>query len=196
MVVDDHDVVRRAVTLLLEAGGGIEVCGQARTVAEAGLVAEMSDPDVAVVDLRLSDGSGVYACREIRARCPHAQVVLLTARSDADALAAAVISGASTYLLKELRGPQIVHTVQAAAGADRQLDAKIVDAVLLTLGVMLSEEERVLLALLAQGRTDVEIAQDREVDEVTAKVLVADLLAKLGVGGNPTLSRRAALPGR
>ena len=190
MVVDDHAAVRRALTRLLHTAGGIEVCGQAGTVAEAGRVAGASNPDVAVVDLRLSDGSGVHACREIRARAPRVRFVLLTARPDSDALAAAVVSGASTFLPKELRGAEIVHTVRAAAGPDRQLDAGIVDAVVGALGTVLSEDERALLALLAEGRTDVEIARDRAVDEVTAATLVDALFAKLGVGRRASVARR------
>ena len=196
MVVDDHEAVLRAVTLLLNAAEGIEVCGQAATVSGALEVAEATDPDVAVVDLRLSDGNGVYACRDIRARHPHVQVVLLTAGSDGDALAAAVVSGASTYLLKELRGAEIVRTVRAAASPHRPLDAGIVDAVVRALGAVLSEEERGLLAQIAGGLTDVEIARDRALDEPTARTLVDALLAKLGVGRRPTLSDSSALSRR
>ncbi len=124
------------------------------------------------------------------------KVVLLTARPDSDALAAAVVSGASTYLVKELRGADIAHTVRAAAGPQRQLDAGVVDAVVRVLGTVLSDDERGLLVLLAEGRTDVEIALDRAIDEVTAATLVDALFAKLGVGRRPAPSSGASLSRR
>jgi two-component system response regulator DevR len=188
MVVDDHELVRRAVILLLEAAGDIAVCGEAAAVAEAGPVADASDPDVAVIDLRLPDGSGVQACREIRARRPNVQVVLLTAVADEEALAAAVVSGASGYVLKQVRGTDVVEGVRAAAGGRCRLDPGVFDAVLRTLGAGLSEEERELLALVAAGTTDAQIAQRRGVDEATVKALVDILLAKVGVTRRPVMS--------
>lgn len=143
-------------------------------------MAEASDPDVAVVDLRLSDGSGVQACREIRARCPGVQIVLLTATRDEDALLAAVVAGASGYLLKELRS-SIVEGVRAAAEPQRQLDRPIVDSVLRALRDLLSEDEQRVLALLAEGKTDAEIAEHLGVDQATVQRLVDALFAKIGI---------------
>jgi len=115
MVVDDHPDVRRVLRGVLETAGGIEVCGEAGSVAESSLVINRTEPDIAIIDLGLPDGNGVSVARELRARWPAAQVVILTSADEEEAERATVAAGAATYLLKQVRGAAIVETVRSLA---------------------------------------------------------------------------------
>ena len=194
IIIDDHEVVRRGIALLLESGGDIAVCGEAGTVREAGPLAASTNPDVAVVDLRLGDGSGVTAARAIRAASPRTRVLLLTAAAEEDALLGAVLAGASAYLQKQVQGNHIVATVREIAAGRRLLDPAKTDAALeraLTQLMhrtplddsVLSVDEAQLLVAAAAGRPDRQIACEQGVDVGEATAALASLLADLGIGG-------------
>lgn len=191
IIIDDHDVVRRGITMLLEAAGDIAVCGDAGTVAEAGPLAASTDPDVAIVDLRLGDGSGVTAARAVQAGSPRTRILLLTAAADEDALLGAVLAGASAHLLKQVQGNEIVATVREVGAGRRLLDpadaSAAVDGALMRLtrpeGSTLSLDEAELLAAAAAGRSDRQIATEQGVEEGEVAAALASLLSKLGIGG-------------
>jgi two-component system response regulator DevR len=188
-MIDDHEIVRRGIALLLEATGDIAVCGEAGTVAEAGPLAASTTPDVAVVDLRLGDGSGVTAARAVRAASPGTRVLLLTAAASEDALLGAVLAGASGYLLKQVQGNDIVVAVRDIAAGRHLLDpAEADDAVHKALThngprSRLSQDEAVLLAAVAAGSSDRQIAARQGVAEAEVEAALAALLGKLGIGG-------------
>ncbi len=188
IIIDDHEVVRRGIILLLEAAGGIAVCGDAGTVAEAGPLAASTDSDVAIVDLKLGDGSGVTAARAVRSASPRTYVLLLTAAADNDARLAAVLAGASGYVLKQVQGNHIVAAVRDVAAGRRLLDPADADAAvhqaLLRQGASaLSQDEAHLLVAVAAGRSDRQIAAQRGLSEAQAVAALAALLSKLGLGG-------------
>lgn len=120
MVIDDHEAVRRGLSVLLQAAGDIRVCAEAASAAEAEAV-QGEAPDVAIVDLRLSDGCGVDVSRQIRARWPQTAVVMLTGASEAEARAASLEAGACAYLVKQLRASDVVGTVRAVARGENLL---------------------------------------------------------------------------
>ncbi|MBW3547713.1 MAG: response regulator transcription factor [Actinobacteria bacterium] len=194
IIIDDHEVVRRGIALLLESGGDIAVCGEAGTMGEAGPLAAGTTPDVAVVDLRLGDGSGVIAARAVRAASPRTRVLLLTAAAEEDALLGAVLAGASAYLLKQVQGNHIVATVREIATGRRLLDpAKAEAAVERALTQLMpvrplddpvfSVDEAQLLVAAAAGRPDRLIAAEQGVEVSEVAAALASLLAKLGIGG-------------
>lgn len=192
MLVDDHAVVRAGLKQLLESDGRFAVTGEAATAGEALRVAQATRPAIVIMDVRLPDQSGIEACREIRAAMPEARVIMLTSYPDDDAVVAAVMAGASGYLLKELdesallRGLLIVAqggsllTPDLVARMLRQTQSRHADV----LG-QLSEQERQILTLIAQGRTNREIGEALFLSENTVKNYVSRLLEKLG------LSRRS-----
>lgn len=192
MLVDDHAVVRAGLKQLLESDGRFAVTGEAATAGEALRVAQATQPAIVIMDVRLPDQSGIEACREIRAAMPEARVIMLTSYPDDDAVVAAVMAGASGYLLKELdesallRGLLIVAqggsllTPDLVARMLRQTQSRHADV----LG-QLSEQERQILTLIAQGRTNREIGEALFLSENTVKNYVSRLLEKLG------LSRRS-----
>lgn len=189
-LVDDHEVVRRGVRDLLEADGTIEVVGEADSVATALDRVRLVDVDVAVLDVRLPDGSGVEVCRELRSVNPDLAVLMLTSYSDDEALVDAVMAGAAGYLLKQLRGADIVTAVHRAAAGEVLLDplltARVVDR--LRRGPEedprlrdLTQQERRILHLLADGLTNRQIAAELCLAEKTVKNYVSNLLAKMGM---------------
>lgn len=117
-VLDDHDVVRRGLKDLLEASGDIEVVGEAGTAVEARAGIPLAEPDVAVLDVRLSDGSGVEVCREIRSRHPEIKCVMFSAFDDEVTVVESIVAGASGYVLKELKGGDIVNAVRMVANGE------------------------------------------------------------------------------
>lgn len=194
MLVEDNVAVRRAVAGLLNAAGDLEVCGEAATVAEVGAVAEAGAPDVVIVDLRLPDGSGVEAGRQVRAAHPGARVLLLTSASQDEAMAASMLAGASAYLVKQLVGNDLLGTVRAVADGRSLVDSTAAAAALRRLqgGTAPGEEQARLVHLLAEGCTDQQISQLLDVDESTVRSQVAGLTAVLGAGWG---RRRRAGPG-
>ncbi|MCJ1696557.1 DNA-binding response regulator [Rathayibacter caricis DSM 15933] len=189
-LLDDHEIVRRGLAELLGSEPDLEIVGQAGTAA-AGLREILAlRPDVAVLDVRLPDGSGIDVCRDVRSRDPGIRCLILTAYDDDEALSAAVIAGAAGYVLKDIRGKGLVDVVRAAAAGDILLDPAIVAAVAARLrgehGVDprlagLTERERRILALIADGMTNRQIGVELSLAEKTIKNYVSSVLSKLGL---------------
>ncbi len=190
MLVDDHEVVRRGLRALLEEHRAIRIVGEAGTVREAIAEAARLTPDVILMDVRLPDGTGVEACRAIRAAQPSSHVVMLTAFADDEAVISAVLAGASGYLLKQTRGQQVVQAIEAAAAGHSLLDPEAADRLVRHFRALaqgheererLTEQERRVLDLIADGKTNREIAQALDLAEKTVKNYVSNILSKLQV---------------
>jgi two-component system, NarL family, response regulator DevR len=189
-LVDDHEVVRRGLREMLDAEDDLEVVGDAATAGMALAGIASSQPDVAVLDVRLPDGNGVEVCREVRARDPRVACLMLTSFSDDEALFDAIMAGAAGYLLKDIRGNDLVDAVRRVAGGDSLLDPSVTGKVLERLRKgdeedprlkALSDQERRILALIAEGLTNRQIAERMHLAEKTVKNYVSNLLAKLGM---------------
>jgi DNA-binding NarL/FixJ family response regulator len=188
-LVDDHEVVRQGLRALLEDDGDIEVIGEAGGAKEAVVGIVDSLPAVAVLDVRLPDGNGVEVCREVRSRHPEVACVILTSFADDRALADAVLAGASAYVLKEVRGSDLVSVVRKVAHGHSLIDPDVVAGVMARLTntrnenppVHLTAQERRILDFIAQGKTNREIADEMFLAEKTVKNYVSNLLAKLGM---------------
>jgi len=189
-LVDDHEVVRRGLKDLLDAEEDIEVVGDAATagMALAGIAA--TSPDVAVLDVRLPDGNGVEVCREVRARDPRIACLMLTSFGDDEALFDAIMAGAAGYLLKDIRGNDLIEAVRHVATGESLLDPSVTGKVLDRLRkgneedprlTSLSDQERKILVLIAEGLTNRQIAERMHLAEKTVKNYVSNLLAKLGM---------------
>ena len=153
MVVDDHEVVRQGLVALLSRRDGFEVVAEAGTVAEAVANAKRFEPDLVVLDVRLPDGSGIEACREIRSELPATKVVMLTSYPDEEAVLSAIIAGASGYLLKQVRGRDLVNALESVGRGDSLLDPAITERVLERVRRVASGAQRDELAdLTAQER--------------------------------------------
>ncbi|MEE1786661.1 response regulator transcription factor [Streptomyces sp. SP17BM10] len=191
-LLDDHEVVRRGVRDLLEAEPDIEVAGEAGTCAQALARVPALRPDVAVLDVRLPDGDGVTVCRELRDRMPDLACLMLTSFDDDDALLDAIMAGAAGYVLKQVKGADLVSAVRTVASGQSMLDPATTrklmeslrhheenetDAVL----AGLTQREREILALVGEGKTNRQIGQELYLAEKTVKNHVSRLLAKLGV---------------
>jgi DNA-binding NarL/FixJ family response regulator len=198
LLIDDHEVLRLGLRTLFDTAGGFLVVGEAGTVAEGIAQARAQRPDVAIVDLRLPDGSGVEACREIRSERPETRVVVLTSYSDEDAVISSIVSGAAGYLLKQTPPPQLVEAVRTVALGGSLLDPAVTGVVLDRLKrtsaggaedplvvAGLSPQERNILPLIAEGKTNREIAEVLVLSERTIKTYVSNILQKL------QLSRRS-----
>jgi two-component system, NarL family, response regulator DevR len=189
-LLDDHEVVRRGLKDLLESDGDIEVVGESGSAAEATRRIPALRPDVAVLDARLPDGSGIDVCREIRSREPRTSALILTSYDDDEALFAAIMAGASGYVLKQIRGNDLVDAVRRVASGQSLLDPAVTQQVLDRLRrgpevddalAPLTEQERRLLELIGQGLTNRQIAGEMFLAEKTIKNYVSNLLAKLGL---------------
>jgi len=189
-LLDDHEVVRRGVRELLEAEDDIEVVGEAETAEQALGRIPPTRPDVALLDVRLPDGSGVEVCREIRSAHPEVACLMLTSFSDDEALMQAIMAGAAGYLLKQIRGNDIVDAVRRAALGQSLLDPAVTARALERLRTPPKEDERLarltsqerrILALIADGLTNRQIAGEIHLAEKTVKNYVSNLLAKLGM---------------
>ncbi len=192
MVVDDHEVVREGVAAVLRAADGIVVCGQASSAAEALEVARGVMPDVVVMDVRLGGDSGIQATRDIRAERPTTQVIMLTSFADDDALFASIMAGAAGYVLKQIRGNDLVGAIRTVAAGQSLLDPAVTSAVLDRLrenrGLMkdeklarLSTKEEAILTLVAAGKTNREIGVELFIAEKTVKNHLSHILQKLEV---------------
>jgi DNA-binding NarL/FixJ family response regulator len=191
MLVDDHEVVREGLKALLDRRESIEVVAEAGTVAQAVEVALREKPDVVVMDVRLPDGTGVEACREIRAELPETRLIMLTSYADEEAVMASIIAGASAYLLKQTRGQQLADAVEAVARGESLLDPQVTQRVLdrvrgITTGAsdkqaQLSENENRILKLIAEGKTNKEIAAEVYLSDKTVKNYVSSILSKLNL---------------
>jgi DNA-binding NarL/FixJ family response regulator len=188
-LVDDHEVVRRGVRELLEAEDDLEVVGEASSVDEALARVPATRPDVAVLDVRLPDGNGVALCRELRDVLPDLACLMLTSFADDQALLDAVLAGASGYVLKDVRGTDLIAGIRTVAGGGSLLDARATSLVLERLRAPaapdpladLSEQERKILALIGEGLSNREIAEQMFLAEKTVKNYVSNVLAKLGL---------------
>jgi DNA-binding NarL/FixJ family response regulator len=189
-LLDDHEIVRRGVRDLLEDSGRIEVVGEAGSAAEALTRIPPTRPQVAVLDVRLPDGNGVEVCREIRSRHPEIQCLMLTSFNDDEALFQAIMAGASGFLLKQIKGPDIVDAIERVARGQSLLDPAVTARVLERLRTPPEEDERLasltgqerkVLELIAEGLTNRQIGERIHLAEKTVKNYVSNLLAKLGM---------------
>lgn len=189
-LLDDHEVVRQGLKALLEASGDIEVVGESSTATEAASRIPALRPDVAVLDARLPDGSGIEVCRTVRAVDPSIRGLILTSYDDDEALFAAIMAGASGYVLKEIKGSDLVSAVrQVAAGnslIDPSLTAKVLERVRNPPSTApeladLTEQEMKLLGYIAEGLTNRQIGERMFLAEKTVKNYVSSILAKLGL---------------
>lgn len=191
MLVDDHEIVRTGLRSLLEKQPEFIVVGEAGTVAEAVAVALKSEPDVIVMDIRLPDGNGVEACREIRAERPQTRVIMLTSYADDEAVYGSIMAGASAYLLKQTRGQALAEAITRVAAGESLLDPAVTNTVLermrsLSRGdvdelAVLSDQERKIIGHISEGMTNKEIAEEMFLSDKTVKNYVSSILAKLNL---------------
>lgn len=192
LVVDDHEVVRQGLVSLLDRRDGFEVVAQAASVAESITMATRFEPDVVIMDVRLPDGSGIEACREIRASRPETRVVMLTSYPDEEAVLSAIIAGASGYLLKQIRGRELVSALEAVGRGESLLDSAVTEKVLERVRRVatgsatdeladLTSQERKILLLVADGKTNKEIAAEVFLSDKTVKNYVSSILSKLNL---------------
>ena len=188
-LLDDHEIVRRGVKELLETEGDIEVVGEAGTAAEALARIPPTRPDVAVLDVRLPDGDGVQVCREIRSAHPEIQCLMLTSFADDEALFQAIMAGASGYVLKQIKGADVVEAVRSVAAGRSLLDPSVTARVLERLRsgseedellARLSPQERNILRLIADGLTNRQIAERLTITERSAESHVERIRLRLG----------------
>ena len=191
-LLDDHEVVRRGLRELIDAEDDLEVVGEADTAETALGRIPPTRPDVAVLDVRLPDGNGVEVCREIRSRHPEIRCLMLTSFADDEALFGAIVAGASGYVLKQVRGNDLVSSIRRVGRGESLLDPALTARVLARLRHppadeldALTGQERRILELLTEGLTNRQIAERLFLAEKTVKNYVSHLLAKLG------MSRRA-----
>src|SRR4029450_6183159 len=210
MLVDDHEVVRDGIRAMLAAEDDIVIAGEAGTVRGAIEDAARPRPDVVVMDVRLADGSGIEATREIRAKHPATRVLMLTSFADDEALFASIMAGPSGYVLKQVRSGELVRAIRAVGAGDSLLDPAVTTAVLdrlrkgnplmrdETLGRLSPQEERVL-TLIPEGRTNKEVRDELPLAEKTVKNYVSSILSKLEVARRAEaaayLARPTATPG-
>ncbi|MCZ0204374.1 response regulator transcription factor [Streptomyces sp. UMAF16] len=192
-LLDDHEVVRRGVRDLLDDEPDITVAGEASTVAQALARVPALRPDVAVLDVRLPDGDGVTVCRELRSHLPELACLMLTSFDDEEALLDSIMAGASGYVLKQIRGSELVSAVRTVAGGQSLLDPSATTRLLSRLRdgredeaepdalPGLTEREREILALIGEGLTNRQIGRRLFLAEKTVKNHISRLLAKLGV---------------
>jgi DNA-binding NarL/FixJ family response regulator len=189
-LVDDHEVVRRGVRDMLEAEDDFEVVGEAGTVEEALNRIHAVEPDVAVLDVRLPDGSGVELCRELRSNHPSIACLMLTSFDDDEALFEAIVAGAAGYVLKQVKGNDIINAVRKVGSGASLLDPAMTSRVMERLRsgsnedprlAGLSGQERRILELLADGKSNRQIAAEMFLAEKTVKNYVSNLLSKMGM---------------
>jgi DNA-binding NarL/FixJ family response regulator len=210
LLVDDHEVVRSGVAAMLSATEDIVVAGEAGTVRDAVDEAERTRPDVVVMDVRLADGSGIEATREIKSRRPLTQVLMLTSFADDEALFASIMAGASGYVLKQVKGGELVRAIRAVGQGQSLLDPAVTKTVLDRLRkgkhlmkdeklARLSPQEERILTLVAEGKTNREIGDELHLAEKTVKNYVSSILSKLEVARRAEaaayLARHTAMPG-
>ena len=190
LIVDDHEVVREGLRALLARREGFEVVGQAGTVEQAIAEAARTEPDVIVMDVRLPDGSGIEACREIREVRPETKVIMLTSYADDDAVFASILAGAAGYVLKQIRGTDLVGAVRTVASGQSMLDPRAASQLMARLRDQsakrdplagLSAQVRKILELIGEGLTNRQIGERMFLAEKTVKNYVSALFAKLGM---------------
>jgi two-component system, NarL family, response regulator DevR len=192
LLVDDHEVVRDGVKALINASDGLIVVGEAGSVREAIDQAMRTKPDVVVMDVRLADGSGIEATREIRARMEKTQVLMLTSFADDEALFASIMAGAAGYVLKQIRGGELIRAIREVGAGNSLLDPEVTRSVLERLRkgktmrdeklARLTAQEERILTLVAQGLTNGQIGKELKLAEKTVKNYVSTILLKAGSG--------------
>ncbi len=210
MLVDDHEIVRDGIRAMLDAEDDIVVTSEAGTVREAIDEAHRTKPDVVVMDVRLSDGSGIEATREIRAMHPATKVLMLTSFADDEALFASIMAGASGYVLKQVKSGDLLRAIRSVGAGDSLLDPSVTTAVLDRLRrgkhlmkdeklARLSPQEERILTQIADGKTNREIGEDLKLAEKTVKNYVSSILSKLEVARRAEaaayLARHTTTPG-
>jgi two-component system, NarL family, response regulator DevR len=210
VLVDDHEVVRNGIKLLLGETPGMTIVGEAGTVKDAIARVEWARPDVVIMDIRLPDGSGIEATREIRARLPNTQVLMLTTYADDEALFASIMAGAAGYVLKQIKGADLVRAIQTVGSGQSLLDPAVTKGVLdrLRKGKHLLKDERLarlsaqeerILEMIADGKTNREIGDKLHLAEKTVKNYVTSILSKLEVARRAEaaayLARHTTTPG-
>ncbi len=189
-LLDDHEIVRRGLADLIGLQSDLEVVGEAGTAADAITRITASQPDVAVLDVRLPDGNGVEVCREVRSLFPNIHVLMLTSYTDDEALFNAIMAGASGYVLKEIRGTDLIAAIRQVAAGNSLLDPNVTERVLERLRngnyknselSGLTEQEKTILTLIGEGMTNRQIGEKMHLAEKTIKNYVSGLLAKLGM---------------
>jgi two-component system response regulator DevR len=210
MLVDDHEVVRDGLKALLQAQDDLLVVAEAGSVKEARLQADRTKPDVIVMDVRLADGSGIEATREIRAARPQTRVLMLTSFADDEALFASIMAGADGYVLKQIRGGELLRAIRTVGNGQSLLDPAITSAVLERLRkgkhfmkdeklARLTAQEERILTMIADGQTNRQIGAALKLAEKTVKNYVSTILSKLEVARRAEaaayLARRTTTPG-
>ena len=210
MLVDDHEVVRDGIRAMLASEDDVVVAGEAGGVQDAIDEAARTKPDVVVMDVRLADGSGIEATREIRANHPDTRVLMLTSFADDEALFASIMAGASGYVLKQVRSDDLVRAIRSVGAGESLLDPAITNSVLdrLRKGKHLMKDERLarlspqeerILTLIADGRTNKEVGEELRLAEKTVKNYVSSILSKLEVARRAEaaayLARHTTTPG-
>jgi DNA-binding NarL/FixJ family response regulator len=189
-LLDDHEVVRRGLRDLLEAEDDMEIVGEAGTAADALVRIPLTKPQVAILDVRLPDGDGVEVCRVLRSEMPELACLMLTSFADDEALFGAIMAGAAGYVLKEIRTNDLVSAVRRVARGESLLDPVLTKRVLERLRAgpaedprlaSLTDQERQVLALISEGKTNRQIAASMFLSEKTVKNYVSSVLAKLGM---------------
>ncbi len=189
-LLDDHEVVREGIRSLLEIDDDIEVVGEASSVAEALTRIPLAKPDVAILDVRLEDGSGIEVCRDVRSLYPNVVCLMLTSFADDEALYASVMAGAAGYVLKQIRARDLVSDVKKVASGASLMDPRAVARVIDRIAhppkayselSVLSPQERRLLDFIAEGQTNRQIAESMFLSEKTVKNYVTGLLNKLNM---------------
>jgi len=192
LVVDDHEVVRQGLVALIDRREKFQVVAEAGSVEEALEAARRFQPDLVIMDVRLPDGSGIEACREIRAELPATRVVMLTSYPDEEAVLSAIIAGASGYLLKQIRARDLVNALEAVGRGESLLDSAVTEKVLervrrIASGTytdelaQLTAQEQKILQLVAEGKTNKEIASEVFLSDKTVKNYVSSILSKLNL---------------
>lgn len=187
-LLDDHEVVRRGIAATLEAEGDIEVVGEAATAGETLAEIERCSPDVAVLDVRLEDGNGIEVCRQISSEYPDVTPLILTSFDNDRALVDAGLAGAAGFVLKQIRGNELIEAIRQVADGRRLLDDAEVRLALRRLRESeegrldeLTAQERKIFDLIGEGRTNRQIAAEMYLAEKTVKNYVSNVLAKLGM---------------
>ena len=210
MLVDDHEVVRAGIRAMLQSTDDIIVTAEAGSVREAVDEADRSRPDLVVMDVRLADGSGIEATREILAEHPKTRVIMLTSFADDEALFSSIMAGASGYVLKQVAGGELVRAIRAVGAGESLLDPAVTTSVLdrLRKGKHLMQDERLarlspqeerILTLIADGKTNKEVGEELHLAEKTVKNYVSSILSKLEVARRAEaaayLARHTTTPG-